>query len=1100
MHTATRPGMLDTTHMLIRFGIRNIYQIICVLAIISLSGCGGGGSGGSAIGTTSEDVIDLSGSVGDGPITGAIITIKDANDAVIGTTQSDTTANYQISVPADTAFPVTITATGGTDIVTGTSPDFTMATIAFKQANLSSKIRTANINPFSTLIVNMSKSMGSGLTTENIAAAKQTILDKFSFGLDSASIADPISSTINDTNVAGVVKASEALGEMIRRTRDAMITAGNNIDGDTVLTALANDLADGVFNGAGTNTDSKISATAKIASAQVLVEVLRNQLKVNNAIATVQLDNAILVTRPSSSMTTADVTLTDKVLIQTRVALSAAQRFAPSDELTALENAIAVISKTSTTADIDSALPKNAEDILDSTINAVPLTSTSNLAKINDDNHSSAPVAPVITSNAPLTARVGTAYSYDVDATDANAGDILTYELTTAPTGMTIDATSGIISWTPTASQVGTLDVMVRVTDSSSLTLSSSQGFSIAVSAANNAPTITSNPVLTAVEGIAYSYDVNASDTDTNDVLSYELTSSPAGMTIDAASGMISWTPTAAQTGNQDVSVRVTDNGTPALSASQVFTIAVTANSTTPGNSAPVITSQAIQTAKEGAAYSYDVNATDVNAGNILSYELTTAPAGMVINATNGVISWTPTSAQVGSQDVSIRVTDNGSPALSANQGFTITVTAANNAPVITSNPGLTAQEDIAYAYDVNATDPNAGDTLSYELTAAPAGMSINTVNGTISWTPTAAQVGSQDVSIHVTDNGSPALSASQSFTIVVKADNGPVIRVNAGGGEYADSKGQLWAADYGYNLGGSSTKIDSISGTLDDTLYQSERWHNDLQNSASPELEYSFNVPSGDYAVILHFAEITDSVSRIFDVEVEGQLAIDNLDIVSEVGRYTAMTKTVITTVSDQQINIRFPRNTKSPKISAIEVIPMANQTSISTTDGALASIKAPETNSGSGTLSIVSAPANGSVEINNDNILYTPNADYKGQETIIYSFVDTNGSVFYSSVTVIVTCNSCTKEKVIVLKWLPNAQAISGYRIYYGPDAANATEKISDVTVNSGLIDPTAPELKYAATSDLNYYPGEQVCFKIQAYKDNQNSSLSEAVCGTI
>jgi hypothetical protein len=566
--------------MLICFGIRNIYQTLILLALVSLAGCGGGGGGGSTL----QEVINMAGSVGDGPITGATITVKDANGTLVATTQSDASAAYQISVPDDTAFPVTITATGGTDIVTGTSPDFTMVTVAHKKADLGSQ-HTANINPHSTLIVYMAQSMSGGLTTENIATAKQTIYEKFSFGLDSTSLENPISSDINDANVAAIVKASEALGEMIRRTRNAMITFGRTIDGDEVITALANDLADGAFDGAGTNADSTISATSKIVSAQVLVEVIRNQLKVNNTLATTQLDNAILTARPASVMTTADVPLTANVLSQTQSALAAAQRFAPSAGLTSLSNAVAGLSSTATISDVNTALSPGAEDILDTTINSVPLATTVDLASINTGSGITPvdiAVAPVITSTAVLTAREGVAYNYDVNATDANAGDTLSYELTTAPAGMSINVATGLINWTPTVSQAGTQNVMVRVTDNSSSTLSTNQGFTIAVTAialipGNTAPVITTNATLGATEGIAYSYDVDATDANASDTLSYELTTAPAGMSINPANGLISWTPATSQTGTQAVTVRVTDNGTPALSASQSFSIAVAA-------------------------------------------------------------------------------------------------------------------------------------------------------------------------------------------------------------------------------------------------------------------------------------------------------------------------------------------------------------------------------------------------------------------------------------------------------------------------------------------------------------------------------------------
>jgi hypothetical protein len=64
-----------------------------------------------------------------------------------------------------------------------------------------------------------------------------------------------------------------------------------------------------------------------------------------------------------------------------------------------------------------------------------------------------------------LTATVGQLYSYDVDATDPDAGDVLTYSLDVAPAGMTIDSISGLIQWTPTAAQLGLNAVTVRADD-----------------------------------------------------------------------------------------------------------------------------------------------------------------------------------------------------------------------------------------------------------------------------------------------------------------------------------------------------------------------------------------------------------------------------------------------------------------------------------------------------------------------------------------------------------------------------------------------------------------------------------------------------------
>jgi len=87
-------------------------------------------------------------------------------------------------------------------------------------------------------------------------------------------------------------------------------------------------------------------------------------------------------------------------------------------------------------------------------------------------------------------------------------------------------------------------------------------------------------------------------------------------------------------------------------------------------NNSPIIESDPITTAKEGAVYTYDVEATDPNE-DTLTYSLTISPTGMTINPTTGVITWTPTEDQVGENEVVVEVSDGNR---SATQSFTITV------------------------------------------------------------------------------------------------------------------------------------------------------------------------------------------------------------------------------------------------------------------------------------------------------------------------------------------------------------------------------------------------------------------------------------------
>jgi hypothetical protein len=97
-------------------------------------------------------------------------------------------------------------------------------------------------------------------------------------------------------------------------------------------------------------------------------------------------------------------------------------------------------------------------------------------------------------------------------------------------------------------------------------------------------------------------------------------------------------------------------------------------------------------------------------------------------------------------------------------------VFSSEGAPVITSAPVTTATAEILYRYDVNAIDPDLGDTLTYSLTTKPADMTIDPVTGLIMWQPGADKGETNElVVVKVTDSNSIPAAATQSFNIRVK-------------------------------------------------------------------------------------------------------------------------------------------------------------------------------------------------------------------------------------------------------------------------------------------------------------------------------------------
>lgn len=147
-----------------------------------------------------------------------------------------------------------------------------------------------------------------------------------------------------------------------------------------------------------------------------------------------------------------------------------------------------------------------------------------------------------------------------------------------------------------------------------------------------------------------------------------------------------------------------------------------------------------------------------------------------------------------------------------------------------------------------------------------------------------------------------------------------PATRINAGGGSYEDSAGNMWAAD-DYFLTGRT--YNSGLDLTDGLLYATERYFH-IWLDPQPFL-YSIPVPAaGDYATVLHFAEtfFQSAGKRVFDVWVEGNLFLEALDIYAEVGYHTPLILSVTSTVNDGFLTVEFVSQVENPKVSALEVM----------------------------------------------------------------------------------------------------------------------------------------------------------------------------------
>jgi hypothetical protein len=390
--------------------------------------------------------------------------------------------------------------------------------------------------------------------------------------------------------------------------------------------------------------------------------------------------------------------------------------------------------------------------------------------------------APVLTVPGTQTIAELSTLTVTNTASDADLpANTLTFSLVSAPSGMTIDPSSGVLTWTPTEAQSPSTNLItVKVTDNGAPPASDTKSFTVIVAEANTAPVLTVPGTQTIAELSTLTVTNTASDADVPaNTLTFSLVSTPSGMTIDPSSGVLTWTPTEAQGPSTNlITVKVTDNGATPASDTRSFTVIVTES-----NSAPVLTVPGTQTIAELSTLTVTNTASDADLpANTLTFSLVSAPSGMAINPSSGVLTWTPTEVQGPSTNlITVKVTDNGAPPASDTKSFTVIVTEANTAPVLTVPGTQTIAELSTLTVTNTASDADLpANTLTFSLVSAPNGMTIDPSSGVVTWTPTEAQGPSTNlITVKVTDNGAPPASDTKSFTVIVTdANSAPVLTV----------------------------------------------------------------------------------------------------------------------------------------------------------------------------------------------------------------------------------------------------------------------------------------------------------------------------------
>lgn len=393
----------------------------------------------------------------------------------------------------------------------------------------------------------------------------------------------------------------------------------------------------------------------------------------------------------------------------------------------------------------------------------------------------------------------------EVEASDPDAGQILTYSILSGNTSSAfqINPSTGVLS-VANSSAVNYLinpqfNLVVRVDDNGSPSLYSTSNVQVFVSAQINNPPVIAAQTFQIAENSANGTSVGqvvASDPDPGQTLSYSITAGNinGAFALNAATGQIT-------VANQNVldyettpqyllTVQVQDNGTGNLTASAVMTVNLI-----DVNESPVISDQSFQVENNApnGTIAGTVIATDPDQGQSLTFDITSGntSGAFAINPATGVLSIANSTAinylTNPAFNLLVSVVDNGAPSLSSSATINVVVLGSNNAPLISPQAFQIVENSPngTWVGQIIASDPDPGQVITYTITSgnSRSAFSINESGQLLVNNVLAINYELQStyqLTVVVTDNGEPSLSASARITVsITDINEAPVIVPN---------------------------------------------------------------------------------------------------------------------------------------------------------------------------------------------------------------------------------------------------------------------------------------------------------------------------------
>ena len=565
-------------------------------------------------------------------------------------------------------------------------------------------------------------------------------------------------------------------------------------------------------------------------------------------------------------------------------------------------------------------------------------------------------------------------------------------------------------------------------------------------------------------------------DTDPQDSLSYYFTDAPSDMIIDALTGVISWTPSENQIGENNVTVVVSD----LLGAtdSQSFTVTVE-----PTNKAPVILDETISV-NEDSVFSGLLSATDID-GDSLTYTVISLPTNGQISLQGADYSYTPNQNYNGSDAFTVEVSDG---VLSNTAIVSITINPVNDQPSVVVSPVVTSEDSLVNG-QIQATDID-GDSLTYSLvTQASNGQAV--LNGTaFTYLPSANFNGADSFTIRISDgvvfvdavysvsvlavNDAPVLTV---LPVVVNEDSTVSASINA-----TDSDGDSLS----YTLANSTSNgLVTINGS---SFTYTPVANFNGSDSFTIQVSDGLSTVSGQYSVIVN--SINDApivnvslVTTSEDTAVNGLIEASDVDgdtlsyvvrLKHKVARLPLTSNTFTYTPNDNfngvdsfsvQVSdgIASVNASYSVSVTSVNDLPVVTVEPLIVIEDTTLNyvIDATDADEDALTFAVSQNATNGVVELEESNLTYTPNANFSGSDSFSIIVSDSTEQVSAQYSINVTNVNDAPIATPIILELIENSSAnalLTGTDI----EGANLTYRVMSSPTN-GTLTGVSPNLVY-------------------------------------